>query len=205
MARGPTYNVPYRRRREGKTNYRRRLRLILSGLPRLVARKTLKHMIVQVVEARVEGDHVLASAHTRQLVRDFGWKAPTGNTPAAYLAGLLCGFRALERGVEKAVLDVGLQKPSRGGRVMAVVKGCLDAGLEVPCDPEVLPDEDRISGVHIAKYAKMLSGNPELYGRMFSKYLEAGLRPEDLPKHFEEVKARIVSKFGRSVEVEEVG
>ncbi|RLI36413.1 50S ribosomal protein L18, partial [Candidatus Bathyarchaeota archaeon] len=33
MARGPRYNVPYRRRREGKTDYRRRYKLLLSGLP----------------------------------------------------------------------------------------------------------------------------------------------------------------------------
>jgi len=199
LARGPAYNVPYRRRREGKTNYRLRRRLIISGLPRLVARRTLNHMIAQVVEARVEGDHVLASAHSRQLVRDFGWRAPCGNTPAAYLTGLLCGFRALEAGVKKAILDVGLQKPSKGGRVMAVVKGCLDAGLDVPCDPEVLPDEDRISGVHIAKYAEMLSSNPDVYQRTFSQYIAAGLRPQDLPKHFEEVKGRILAKFGGEV------
>ena len=197
MARGPRYNVPFRRRREGKTNYRRRYKLLLSGLPRLVARRTLRHTIAQIVEARVEGDHVLVSAHSRQLVRDFGWKGYCGNTPAAYLTGLLCGLRGARAGIEKAILDIGLQSPVRGGRVFAVVKGVIDGGVEVPCDPSVLPDEDRIKGIHIAEYAKMLAEkDPAAYERQFSQYLARGLRPEDLPQHFEEVKARILSAFG---------
>ena len=198
MARGPRYNVPYRRRREGKTNYRRRYKLLLSGLPRLVARRTLRHMIAQIVEARVEGDHVLVSAHSRQLVRDFGWKGYCGNTPAAYLTGLLCGLRGAQAGIKKAILDIGLQRPVPGGRVFATVKGVIDGGVEVPCAPEMFPSEDRIRGVHIAEYAKMLAEkDPLAYERAFSQYLARGLRPEDLPQHFDEVKARILAAFGK--------
>ena len=204
MARGPRYNVPYRRRREGKTNYRRRYRLLLSGLPRLVARRTLRHTIAQIVEARVEGDHVLVSAHSRQLVRDFGWKGYCGNTPAAYLTGLLCGLRGAQAGIEKAILDIGLQRPVSGGRVFAVVKGVIDGGVEVPCSPEMFPDEDRIRGVHIARYAEALAAqDPLAYERAFSQYLARGLRPEELPQHFDEVKARILAAFGE--DGEEVG
>jgi len=204
MARGPRYNVPYRRRREGKTNYRRRYKLLLSGLPRLVARRTLRHTIAQIVEARVEGDHVLVSAHSRQLVRDFGWKGYCGNTPAAYLTGLLCGLRGAQAGIEKAILDIGLQRPVPGGRVFAIVKGVIDGGVEVPCSPEMFPDEDRIRGVHIARYAEMLAAqDPLAYERAFSQYLARGLRPEELPQHFDEVKARILAAFGE--DGEEVG
>jgi large subunit ribosomal protein L18 len=38
----PTYKMPFRRRREGKTNYTKRLKLLLSRKPRLVVRKSLK-------------------------------------------------------------------------------------------------------------------------------------------------------------------
>jgi len=195
LAKGPRYCVPYRRRREGKTNYRLRRKLILSGLPRLVARKTLKHMIAQIIEAKVEGDYVIASAHSKQLVRDFGWLGYCGNIPAAYLTGLLCGFKALKAGVRKAILDIGLQRPSKGCRVFAVVKGCLDVGLEIPCDPSVFPSEERICGKHIAEYASMLSSQPELYEKFFSQYLKRGLKPENLPEHFIEVKKRIIKAF----------
>jgi len=196
MARGPRYKVPFRRRREGKTNYRKRLRLILSGKPRLVARKTLNYIIAQIVEARVEGDHVLASAHSSEL-RKYGWLAACDNTPAAYLTGLLAGYRALKAGVKEAVLDIGLHRPVKGARIFAVLKGAVDAGLEVPHSEEILPSEDRIRGEHISEYAKKLKEeDPITYERFFSQYLKRGLPPEELPSHFEEVKEKIIKSFG---------
>ncbi|MGM0388528.1 MAG: 50S ribosomal protein L18, partial [Natrinema limicola] len=42
MATGPRYKVPMRRRREVRTDYHQRLRLLKSGKPRLVARKSNK-------------------------------------------------------------------------------------------------------------------------------------------------------------------
>ena len=48
MAKGPRYHVPFRRRREGKTDFRKRLRHLQSGMPRLVVRKTNTKVIVQV-------------------------------------------------------------------------------------------------------------------------------------------------------------
>jgi len=195
MARGPSYNVPYRRRREGKTDYRRRKKLILSGLPRLVARKTNKHIIAQMVEASVEGDKVVASAHSSELRKKYGWLGSLKSLPAAYLTGLICGYRALEKGVKKAVLDIGLQAPSKGARVFAVLKGCLDAGVEIPHGEEILPDEDRIKGQHISEYAKILSSDPDTYRRRFSEYLSRGFSPETIVEHFSTVKEKIKTEF----------
>ncbi|RLE49579.1 MAG: 50S ribosomal protein L18 [Candidatus Methanomethylicota archaeon] len=196
MARGPMYKVPFRRRREGKTDYRLRRKLILSGLPRLVVRGSLKHFIVQVAKAEIEGDKVLASAHTKQLVRDFGWKGACGNVPAAYLVGLLAGLRAVSKGIKKAVLDIGLATPTKGSRVFAALKGALDAGMEIPHGEEMLPDEDRILGRHIADYAhKLMEYNIEEYNRRFSRYLSNNLPPEKLPEHVEEVKNKILAAF----------
>ena len=195
-AKGPKYSVPFRRRREGKTDYRARRALILSKMPRIVARGSLKHMTVQVVNAKVEGDEVLASAHSKELVRDYGWKGACGNVPAAYLTGLLCGLKALQKGIKKAILDIGLRTPVKGSRVFAVLKGALDAGLEVPHSEEILPDDSRIKGEHIANYAKMLaSENPEEYNRRFSEYLAKKLKPEKLPEHFAKVKEKILAAF----------
>jgi len=148
MAQGPTYRVKFRRRREGKTNYYRRRRLLLSRRPRLVVRKTNTKTIVQIVNASVVGDSTVASAISTEL-GDHGWIAGTGNIPAAYLTGFLVGLRAKTRGVKEAVLDVGLNPPVKGSRVYAALKGVVDAGLEVPHSPEVLPDDSRISGEHI--------------------------------------------------------
>jgi len=195
MAKGPSYRVPFRRRREGKSNYRSRRALVLSRLPRLVVRGTLRHMIVQVVEAKATGDEVLVSAHSRELMKAFGWQGECGNVSAAYLTGLLCGYRAVARGLERAVLDMGLQSSSRGARVFAALKGALDAGVGVPHSGVVLPDEKRIRGEHVVDYANRLSSNPEAYQQRFSKYLSRGLRPEQLSEHFSQIKEKIVSSF----------
>jgi large subunit ribosomal protein L18 len=82
-----------RRRREGKTNYHARLKLVLSGKKRLVVRASLHSIVVQVVDASLKGDKILVSAHSRQLQK-YGWKYNPGNVPSAYLVGYLCGMRA---------------------------------------------------------------------------------------------------------------
>ena len=196
MARGPAYTVPYRRRREGKTDYRLRKKLIISKIPRLVVRKTNKHIITQLVEATVIGDIVITSAHSQELRKKYGWLGDLNNLPAAYLTGLLCGLRAADKGVKKAILDIGLHTPSRGAAVFAAMKGFVDAGVEVPHNESILPDESRIRGEHIAKYAEMLSSEkPEEYSKRFSEYLSRKLPPENLPEHFEEIKKKILTDF----------
>ncbi|MCD6469468.1 50S ribosomal protein L18 [Candidatus Bathyarchaeota archaeon] len=196
MARGPAYTVPYRRRREGKTDYRLRKKLIISKIPRLVVRKTNKHIITQLVEATVIGDIVITSAHSQELRKKYGWLGDLNNLPAAYLTGLLCGLRAADKGVKKAILDIGLHTSSRGAAVFAAMKGFVDAGVEVPHNESILPDESRIRGEHIAKYAEMLSSEkPEEYSKRFSEYLSRKLPPENLPEHFEEIKKKILTDF----------
>lgn len=195
MATGPSYRVPYRRRKEGKTDYQQRKALVLSKLPRIVVRGSLRHMSAQIVKAKTTGDEVIVSANSGQLTKTYGWKGDCENLPAAYLTGLLCGHRAVAHGVKKAVLDIGLQLPSRGARVFAVLKGILDAGVAVTHEKEMLPGEKRVEGQHVVDYAKKLSSDQEAYQKKFSKYLSRDLRPEQLPEHFSAVKEKIVSGF----------
>jgi len=145
---GPHYRVPFRRRREGRTDYRRRLSLLRSGRPRAVVRKTNAGVVVQLCEYADRGDRILASAVANEL-KDLGWTASTGNVPAAYLTGYLAGRRAAAKGVTSAVLDIGRHHPTKGGRVFAVLKGLLDAGIEIPHDAGVIPPENRITGAHL--------------------------------------------------------
>lgn len=142
--------VPFRRRREGKTNYRRRLNLLKGGMPRAVVRKSLQNTSVQIVTYDSGGDKVVASAISIEL-KKFGWTAGTGNVTAAYLTGLLAGKRAKSKGVETAVLDIGLSAPVPGSKVFASLKGLLDSGIEIPHDEEVLPDQGRLEGKHLVK------------------------------------------------------
>jgi large subunit ribosomal protein L18 len=182
--------VPYRRRAEGKTDYRARRAFVVSGKPRLVVRGTLRNMTAQIVVAKPKGDVALVSAHSKEL-SDYEWKASGGSIPSAYLTGFLCGLKAKSKGVEQAILDIGLRSPSKGARVFAALKGVLDAGVDVPHSEEKLPDEDRIEGKHIAQYAESLASTPEIYQSKFSKYLEQKLSPENLAETFAKVKEGI--------------
>ncbi|HLE97548.1 MAG TPA: 50S ribosomal protein L18 [Candidatus Thermoplasmatota archaeon] len=148
MADGPRYRVQFRRRREGRTDYRTRLALLKGGEPRAVVRTSLRNVVVQLVGFDASGDKVLASAEARELPK-LGWTGFTRNTPSAYLTGLLAGTRAKAAGVESAVLDLGRQMPQKGGRLFAALQGLVDAGLEIPHGEEVAPAEDRIRGAHI--------------------------------------------------------
>ncbi len=193
MARSSNYRVPLRRRREGKTDYQARKALVLSGRPRLVARNTVKNVVAQIIVAKPHGDEVLVSAHSREL-RKYGWKAPMGNTPAAYLTGLLCGLKAKAKGVKEAILDIGLTAPTKGAKIFATLNGVLDAGVDVPHDETKIVNE-RIEGKHIAAYGKSLQVNSELYSARFSNYTEQNLSPEKLPEHVAKVKADITNSF----------
>jgi len=147
---GPHFRVAFRRRREGKTDYRRRQKLLRSETPRAVVRKTLNQTLVQIIEAEAAGDRVLASARSLDL-KEHGWSVGTGNVPAAYLTGYLAGKRAIAKGVKDAVLDIGIQEPTKGGRVFAALQGLLDAGVKVPHSKEILPAKERIRGEHIGE------------------------------------------------------
>ena len=146
MAKGTTYRVGMKRRREGKTDYRRRTRYLLSGLPRLVVRRSNAHYFAHISVPSDEGDMTLASAHSKELFRDFGWKGNGGRGTSGYLTGYLCGKRATHAGIQKAILDAGLAIPGTGSNIFAVLKGAVDAGLDVPCDDGIFPGMERIGG-----------------------------------------------------------
>ena len=93
------YNLKLRRRRENKTNFRKRLKLLISRKPRLVVRRSLNNIRVQVEDYTPKGDATRAFAVSSEL-RKAGWKYSTDNLPAAYLTGLLCGVRAKNSGVK---------------------------------------------------------------------------------------------------------
>jgi len=190
LAKGPRYRVPYRRRREKKTDYAARRVLATADRPRVVVRVSGKNILVQVVRSEIEGDYVVAQASSMELKKSYGWMASGKNVPAAYLLGLLAGKKAKAAGVEHAILDMGLKRTTTGNKVFAVVKGALDAGLDVPCDSDIIPPPERINGSVIAGYAEQME-DPLEYEKRFSVYLRRGLRPEAIPGHFEEVKARI--------------
>src|SRR3989338_5510860 len=150
MSTSPTYVVKFRRRRESKTDYRKRLALLKSGKQRLVVRKGNNSVTVEVVSYDPKGDKVSAF-FTSAALKKKGWKGHTGNLPAAYLAGYACAKMALKSGIKESVLDIGLTSPVHASRPFASLKGAIDAGLKVPCDEKVFPKMERITGKHISE------------------------------------------------------
>ncbi|MFH1836143.1 MAG: 50S ribosomal protein L18 [Methanobacteriota archaeon] len=153
MASGPKYVVEYRRRRSGKTDYKRRFNLLKSQTPRLVIRKTEKHISAQLVKYFEDGDKILASAHSKELSK-LGWKHSTSNICASYLVGVLVASKAKSSGVSDSIIDLGMMSLVKGGRIYATVKGAFDGGLKFPIDESVFPSEDRLAGKHIVSHNK---------------------------------------------------
>lgn len=188
MANGSNYKIPFRRRREGKTDYAARMKLVHYDKSRLVVRLSNAHATVQIIEYAPEGDITLASAVSKELPK-FGYLGGTSNISGVYLTAYLAAKRALAEGVDNAILDIGLKSPIKGSKVFAALKGAIDAGLEVPHGDFIFPEDDRIRGEHIAAYAESL--DDEELNKKFSKYLERGLNPVDLPENFDEAKKNI--------------
>lgn len=150
-ARSPTYRVPFRRRREGKTDYRRRLKLLFSKKHRIVVRKSNKYIRMQLVATDNFGDKTLIAAMSSELPK-YGYDGGKCNCPAAYLTGLLFGKKAKDAGFDDSILDIGMNTPVHGSNVYAALKGALDGGLTIPHDKTVFPADDRICGNHIATF-----------------------------------------------------
>jgi large subunit ribosomal protein L18 len=148
---GPRFRVHFRRRREGKTDYRVRLRLLKSDLPRAVVRFSERRIRVSIVAFDPVGDRVVAVAESGELSGITFPTASQSSTPAAYLTAYLAGLRAKSAGTESAVLDAGLRHPTVGGRLSAALKGLLDAGIEIPHGEGGFPKNDRLNGTHLPK------------------------------------------------------
>lgn len=103
-----------RRRREGKTDYYARVRLIRQAKDkyntpkyRLVVRFTNTRVICQIAYATLAGDKVLAAADSKELGR-YGLSVGLKNFPAAYCTGLLVGRRVLAKlGLDELYTGVG--------------------------------------------------------------------------------------------------
>merc|ERR1711992_442220 len=97
------YQVKYRRRREGRTDYYARKRLTFQdknkyNTPkyRMVVRFTNKDIICQIAYAKIEGDHVMCAAYAHELPR-YGVSVGLTNYAAAYCTGLLLARRLLQK------------------------------------------------------------------------------------------------------------
>jgi len=145
-----------RRRRERKTDYKARLNLLKSPLPRIIVRKTNNYIIAQCVNTKEAQDNVLTGVVSKELLK-YGWpKEKQGSLksiPACYLTGLCLGEKIKKlndkKTKENIILDIGLTRNIPKNRIYAVLKGLVDSGIKMKQKEDVFPDEKRIKGEHL--------------------------------------------------------
>ena len=139
-----------KRRKQGKTDYKLRLNLLKSGLPRIVIRKTNRYLIVQLVESVEARDKIIAGVTSKDLIKQ-GWdekySGSLKSVPAGYLTGLLMAKKIKDK--KKIILDLGMQRTIPGNRIYSVVKGLVDGGVNLNVNEKVFPSEERIAGKHL--------------------------------------------------------
>lgn len=143
-----------RRRREFKTDYLARVKLLTSGRDRVVVRKTNRYIILQLVKSEEAQDKVILVTTSRELL-NYGWNENLSGSlksiSASYLTGILMA-KKMKKG--NPILDMGLAKNHKGGRIYASVKGLIDGGIDIPASEEILPLENRIEGEHLKEGVK---------------------------------------------------
>jgi len=97
------FQVKFRRRRQGITDYQQRRGLVIQDKNkynakkrRLVVRILNKHVCCQIINSSIKGDSVLESAYSSELP-SFGVKAGLTNYAACYATGLLVARRVLTK------------------------------------------------------------------------------------------------------------
>ncbi|MBN1502035.1 50S ribosomal protein L18 [Candidatus Woesearchaeota archaeon] len=186
MAKKRIYTVYHRRKRSGKTNYRKRIALLKSNKTRFVVRKSNRNLVVQFIDFYTKGDKVLVTLNSSKL-EEYGWKLSKKNIPAAYLLGLLASKKSP---VKEAVLDIGLHTPTKGAKIFAVLKGAADGGLNIHYTEGKFSDEERISGAHIGKWLEESKSNKK--EGIFSTYIKEKITDKSINDLFIKTRERII-------------
>jgi large subunit ribosomal protein L18 len=193
-AKNARYNVPFRRRREYRTDYKLRRSLLLSNKPIFTVRRSNRYIYVSISIPQIGGDKTLLTVSSQVLAKKYGW-VNLKNIPAAYLTGLIAGIKALKNDINEAVINLGPAWSKRASIPFAAAMGAIEAGLNIPLGEEAYIDESRIKGEHISAYASLLKkNNPERYRSLFSRYLNSDIDPEKIPSLFIETKKKILEE-----------
>lgn len=142
-----------KRKKLGKTDYKKRFGLLKSGKARIAIRKTNKYIIIQYIKSKESRDSVVMGITSKELLK-YGWpekiKGSLKSIPAAYLTGILAGKRIIKMDKNAdAIIDLGLARNVSGSRLYASLKGLIDAGLNINCEEKIFPKDERIKGKHL--------------------------------------------------------
>ncbi len=146
--------IAKRRRREGKTNYLKRIKLLKGEKPRVVFRRTNKYIIAQYVTSKEAQDRVEFGL-TSKILLNYGWpkefKGSLKSIPASYLTGYVFGKKINEKKLKEPIIDFGTLRTIHKTKVYAFLKGLIDAGIKIKFKKEIFPEEERIKGKNLKK------------------------------------------------------
>ncbi len=146
--------VARRRRRENKTDYLRRIKLLKSRSPRIVFRKTNKYVLAQYVKTREAQDRIEFGMSSKKLL-DYGWPKEFKNSlksiPASYLLGLLVGNKIIKDKLKTPIPDFGMLRMVHKTKVYGFLNGLIDSGVKIKYQKGVFPDEPKIKGKYLKK------------------------------------------------------
>ncbi len=139
-----------RRRKEFKTDYKKRFALLKSKSPRAIFRKTNRYLIAQYVKSEDAQDKILIGIDSKVMLK-YGWPKEESikSIPAAYLIGYLFGKKLLLKKLEKPIIDFGMARVLHKTRIYAFILGLTDSGIKIECKKENFPEESRIKGDHL--------------------------------------------------------
>jgi len=136
-----------KRRKQNRTDYLGRLKLLKSGKPRVVFRKTNKYIIAQYVTSKQAQDKIVFGVNSKDLMAH-GWKEESGSLksiPASYLTGYLIGKQIIKKSLETPIVDFGMTRVLHKTKTYAFLKGLIESGVKIKCD-KGFPDEEKIKG-----------------------------------------------------------
>lgn len=144
--------VQKRRRRENKTDYLKRRKLLKSEKPRIVFRKTNKYLVAQYVVSDEAQDKIVFGIGTKDLLKH-GWdekaKGSLKSVTAAYVLGYFAGKKISKEKLETPIVDLGMVRVLHKTKVFAFIKGLIEAGVKIVSKEETFPEENRLNGEHL--------------------------------------------------------
>jgi len=144
--------VQKRRRRENKTDYLKRLKLLKGESSRVVFRKTNKYIIAQYFLSEEAQDKAIIGIDSRELIK-YGWpkegQGSLKSISASYLTGYLIGKKILKEKLANPILDTGMIRIIHKNKVYAFINGMIDAGIKINCNKKFFPEEPRIKGENL--------------------------------------------------------
>jgi len=141
--------LSFKRREEHRTDYKARLNILKGGNKRLIVRKSNKYILAQIAESKEGQDKILCEATTMEFKDKIKELKSLKNIFIAYNLGKLIAKKATALGIKEAIVDIGINRSTKGSRIYAVLNGTIDGGLKIPHNEKNFPSKERLNGEHI--------------------------------------------------------